>query len=161
MRVPVFDPSALQEALDLAAEIYRRHEAGQPYAEEIQRLSATTGQELTKNDVHGAFGSIASDDWARDLLLLSSPMPDDLSREELVEMLERILAVADPEWLQHWCIRCVEHATGCPDLIEIIYYPQDYFGDDEHDDMAPAEILDVAMKGPRRVLVTPPPRKPS
>ena len=101
MRRPALDPAKLEEALRLAAEIYRLHEARQSYGQEMRLLSAATGQKLSKNDIHGAFGSIASEDWAHDLTLSSVPAPDDLSREELIEMIERVCDVADSDWLQH------------------------------------------------------------
>jgi hypothetical protein len=98
--------------------------------------------------VHGAFGSISSDDWAHDLVLLSSPLPDDLSRDDLIEMIRRVCDVVGAEWLQHWYIRCLERATGCPDIIDIL---------DSAQERTPEEMLDVAMRSRRRVLVTPPP----
>jgi hypothetical protein len=157
VREPAFDEVPLRDALRLSEDIYRLHEAGQQYVDELRLLAGVTGQDLTKVDVCGAFGSINSDDWARDLLLASAPLPTDLSRDQLVEMIERVIAVADPNWLTHWWLRCVENATGCPDVIEIIYHTDEHFGDDEHDDLTATEILDAALNAPRRVLITPPP----
>jgi len=143
-------------AQQLAATLYRLHEAGQPYDEPMRTLGALTGQVLSRSEVDGAFGSMASEDWAINLLLLPQPLPSDLSDEELVEMVGHILSVDTPEWLQHWLIRCVEHATNCAQVIDIIYSPRDVFGDEEHDELSPAEVVAQAKKRPRRILVTPP-----
>jgi hypothetical protein len=157
MRLPKIDERRRAQAIGVAVQIYALHEAGQPYDEQIQTLSSITGESITVRDVDGAFGSISPEDWAQDLLLLSAPLPSDLADEELVEMVAHICAADTPEWLHHWMLRCVRQATGCDELIDIIYYPRDVFGDDTHDDLTPAAIVAEAKKRRRRVLVTPPP----
>jgi hypothetical protein len=156
-RRPTFDPDRLDRCLRLAADVYALHEAGRAYAEPLEELSRHTGQALTVAEVRGAFGSIDSSDWARDLLLQESPIPGDIADEELIAMLEVVCAATEPEWLSGWYLRCVERATGCDELIDIIYYPRDVFEDDQHDDLSAAEILAAARARKRRVIVTAPP----
>jgi hypothetical protein len=158
MRMPALDDQRRTQAIHLAAQIYTLHEAGRPYDDQMRALSLLTGQSVTRPDVGGAFGSMSPEDWAQDLLLLSAPPPSDLEDHELVEMVAHICAADTPEWLQHWFLRCVEHATGCDEVTDIIYYPRDVFGDDAHDELTPAEIVAEAKKRRRRVLVTPAPK---
>jgi hypothetical protein len=158
MRVPEVDEGRRAQATGVAAQIFALHQSGQPYDELMQTLSSLTGQSVTSADVDGAFGSMSSEDWANDLLLLSAPLPSDLADHELVEMVTHICAADTPEWVQHWMLRCVEHATGCDELTDIIYYPRDVFGDAAHDDLTPAAIVAEAKKRRRRVVVTPPPQ---
>jgi len=155
--MPTLDDHRRARAIDLAAQIYALHEAGRSYHEQMQALSNVTGQSVSSADVDGAFGCMSAEDWAQDLLLLSVSVPSDLRDEELVEMVGHICAVDTPEWLQQWMLRCVERATGCDEVSDIIYYPRDVFGDSAHDELTPAEIVAEAKKRRRRVLVTPPP----
>lgn len=150
MLEPRLNETLLQEALRLAAQIYRLHEAGLPYGEQVASLSAVTGQDVTRTDVHAAFGSMSAEDWAHDLVCLSSPMPESLSRDDLIEMIRRVCDVHDAEWLQNWYIRCLENATGCPSIIDILDSPEE---------LTPEEALDEALRSKMRILVTPPPEE--
>jgi hypothetical protein len=152
MLEPVLDESRLREARRLAELIYRLHEAGQPYEQDLALLAKTTGQELTKSEVCGAFGSLAPEDWAHLLVLEDQALPTDLSRSELVEMVRRLCEVSGPEWLLHWYLRCLEHATGCDAITDMLDSPED---------LAPEEVLEQAFRSKRRVLITPPPTEGS
>jgi hypothetical protein len=156
MQKPEVDPSTLEEAIRLTKRIYRLHETGQPYASEVLLLSKLTTIEVTTSDACGAFGSISEEEWALGLLLQAIPFPEQLTRDDMIDMIARVCDGSDPEWAC-WYIDCVAHATGCPDVSDIIYYPGRYFGDDAHENVKASEIVDAAMKHPRRVLVTPPP----
>ena len=96
----------------------------------------------------GAFGTWSSEDWAHDLILLSQPLPSGLSRDDLIGMIRTVSQVRGPEWLEHWYLRCLENATGCDALIDIL---------DSPDELTPEEVLDRALNSRRRVLIPPPP----
>jgi len=150
MRLPELDGSRVRAAVRLAQEIYRLHEAGRPYAFELSQLSEATGQHLVPADADGAFGSVAAADWAHDLLARLAGIPEDLTRANLVEMVEAAQATVLPEWQFNWVIRCVEHVTNCADFVSIF---------DSPDRMSGAEMVDAAYAAQRRVLVTPPPEE--
>ena len=149
MLEPTLNEAHVQAAVALAREIYRLHEAGLPYLDEVASLAAVTGQDVTGSDVDGAFGSMSPEDWAQDLLCLALPLPQSLSRGDLVEMARRLCSLSDAEWLQHWYIRCLEHATGCETIIDILDSPED---------LNPEQIVEEALRSKRRVLITPPPK---
>ncbi len=144
---PTFDQDQLREALRLAGEIYSLHEGGEPYAAEVQALSRLVGHEISMNDVCGAFGSIDSEDWAHDLVLASRIPPENLSDEVLMEMIQRVSELDQPEWLSHWHYRCLERATGC-DFIELLGTVEE---------MRPEQLLELARRSRRRVFIPPPP----
>jgi hypothetical protein len=148
----------LAEAEALAAEIYRRHEAGREYQEPLARLADLAGEPLGKADACGAFGSVAPETWARDLLLLRYPCPSDLSDAELLELLRAICECQGEEWQTSWWLRSVEASTGCADVSDLVFYPKEALGpEDGREELTPEEILVEAKRRPRRVLVTPPP----
>ncbi len=144
---PTFDQDQLREALRLAAEIYSLHEDGEPYGAEVQALSRLVGCEISMNEVCGAFGSIDSEDWAHDLVLESRMPPENLPDEVLLEMIQRVSEVNQPEWLSHWHYRCLERATGC-DFIELL---------GKVEEMTPEHLLELARRSKRRVFIPPPP----
>jgi hypothetical protein len=159
---PEIDEAVLAQAVALAVAIYARHEAGQPYSAEVRQLSALTGQQVNRTEVHGAFGSVSPETFARSLLRQQTTYPDDLSRPELLQLLNLVLAAEGEEWQHEYWIACIQRSTGCDDLVELIYYPDEYFGDDAPDhDLSAEEILDEAIASKtqrrRRVLITPPP----
>ena len=152
MREPTLRQPELAEAIQLAEWIYRLHEGGRPYQEEQARLIALTGQEITTADVRGAFGSIAPEDWAHTLMLASEPLPDGLSRGELIQMIRTVSEITGPEWLQHWYLRCLEHSTGCDAITDILDSPEA---------LDPEQVLNRALGSKRGLLITPPPKEGS
>jgi hypothetical protein len=152
VRVPTLDPGLLAEAEALAEEIYQRHEDGDDYEEPLARLSDLAQVPLRTIDASGAFGSIASRSWARDLLLGRHPCPSDLSDAELVELIRAVCDCQGEDWQTSWWLRCIEASTGCAEVSDLIFYPQDVLG---RDDLTPEEILAEARRRQRRVLVTP------
>ncbi len=156
---PPLDPAHVKAAVDLAFEIYGRHEAGVPYGKQLERLAELTGVSLTKADASGAFGSMPADAWARDLLLAQQNPPSGLEDAELLELLRAICGVRGEEWQISWWLRCVEASTGCAEIADLIYYPSEVLGpDDGREELTPEEILSEARRRTRRVLVTPPPK---
>jgi hypothetical protein len=157
VRIPIVDDHRRTEATRLTTQVCALHEAGRVCGQQIQALSSVTGQSLTHADVDAAFGSMSAADRAQDLLLLSADLPSDLGDDELVQMVAQVCAADASVWLENWMLRCVEHATGCDVLVDIIYHPRDVFGDEAHDNLTPAQIVAEAKKRRRRVLLTPPP----
>ena len=150
----------LSAALALARTIYALHESGRPYTSELQRLSELTGQQLGTQDVCGAFGSVSEETWARGLLAEHTTYPTDLTQEELRLLLTLVLNAEGEEWQdQHW-LECLERGTGCENLTDLIYYPEEYFGENAPDhDLSVDEILNELLVPTRRkrILLTPPP----
>ena len=156
---PPIDADIAKRAAALAAELYRLHEAGQPTEASLQQLSDLCGLQVNRSDFIGAFGSVSAESFAKDLLAGQLPCPLDLSREDLIELIEAVCAVRGEEWQSAYWLRCLEEATGCPEIIDLIYYPQATLGDgDGRVELTPEEVLVEAAKRPRRVLLTPPPK---
>jgi hypothetical protein len=158
LTAPDVDAAVLQEALRVARELYRSHEAGAPTAGLLEELSSICGTPLDRTALLGAFGSIDADDFATDLVVRQVATPTDLSRAELIELVSAVSDVTGTEWQTFYWLRCLEANTGGADIVSLIYYPDEVLGpDDERDELTPEEVIDEALKRPRRVLVTPPP----
>jgi hypothetical protein len=159
LRHPPVDTQAAEAAVALAQDLYRLYEAGQPFAGQLDKLAAVCGTSLTPSDLSGAFGSIPAESFAMDLLLLTQECPSDLSREDLLDLIQAICEVDGEEWQIAYWLRCVEKATGSDAVSDLIYYPGDVLGREHaQDELSPEEILEEAYRRPVRVLVTPPPK---
>jgi hypothetical protein len=157
---PPIDQTAGTEAVALARDVFRLHEAGQPTELLLQRLSEVCGVELDQAMLKGAFGSVDAESFAKDLLVGKLRCPTDLSHDELLELIDAVCEVRGEEWQISFWLRCLETSTGCADIIDLIYYPSDVLGpDDGREQLTPEEILLEAARRPRRILVTPPPRQ--
>ena len=80
-----FDAELLAKVEALTDELYALHERGKPKNEAIARLNDLIHEPIDEGSVWGAFGSMNSEVWARFLVFDYSLIPDDLSREEMLE----------------------------------------------------------------------------
>ena len=144
---PVRDSDRLAELLPVATEVFRLHEAGRTYANELQRLSRIAGRIVGPFAVDTAFGSGDPEYFARSLLIDWDNIPDDLSRDEMLELLERVCAAdGSPDRIDYW-VKCLAVNTGDENISDLIFWPDLYFGAeyDGRELLAP-EILDVALR---------------
>lgn len=148
---PVPDQAALVRVLPLAEQIYRLHEAGQNYGQELNAVSALVGRVVKTTEVLYAFGVGEPEYFARKLLTDWSKFPTDLSREELLELLNALLSVSHSQDREEYWLKCIEASTGEPDLTDLIYYPDQYRGGQyDGSELTAEQILDIALIHGRR-----------
>jgi len=140
------DKDRVTVAIRLAEEMYLLHEHGRNYEELLERFSELVGEPVNRSDVRGAFGSIDSDEFARQMLLDPKDVPTDLSEPEMLELLERIRQADGDEFQIGYWLNCLAVNTGDERISDLIYWPGEYFEDGNNcREMSSREILDVAM----------------
>lgn len=141
-----FDPCKFERVLPLTEAVYRLHEAGQEYAEELKQLSLVIGRVVGKVDVLGAFGSIGADEFAKRLTTDWNAIPRDLSDLELLELVDAICeGRGRAVTLEYW-IKALALNTGDDKVSDLIYWPERYLGDGyEGRELTSAEILDITL----------------
>ncbi|MBX9691349.1 MAG: hypothetical protein K2Z81_03125 [Cyanobacteria bacterium] len=150
MRPNLLNPSAgksrTKNAAKIAKKLYSLHEAGKDTTELLLELGKTVGITVSDADLHGAFGSIDSDDFAKKLCVNSDAIPSDLTREEMIELIQFICAAkGTASQLDYW-IDCLVNNTGDARISDLIYWPEHYFPDGAPDhELEPEEILDIAL----------------
>lgn len=144
---PPFDAELLAKVEALTDELYALHQHGKPKNEAIARLNDLIREPVDEGAVWGAFGSINSEIWARTLAFDWCLVPDDLSREELLELIRKLCAAEGDEFLQHFWLECLKLNTKNPNFSAIIYWPNVYFGDEAkfNIELTAEEILEMAL----------------
>jgi hypothetical protein len=137
----------LNEAIALGREIYRLYEAAQDYSAHLKQLSLITGCPIDSFAVRSAFGSIAPETFARQLLVTWDRLPTDITEQEMLEMVERIFEANGSELqIQYW-ISCLRVSTGDDHVSDLIFWPGHYFRDGDNSRcMSPSEVLATALK---------------
>lgn len=147
---PVDDSDRLGAAAAIACEIYRLHEAGRDYAARLRELGAVVGRSVAVEEAHGAFGSVAPEAFAEQLLAAGATVPTDLSEAEMLELLDRVRRAEGTEaQLDHW-LACLRANTGDERLPDLIFWPGEYFGDgDDSRELTSQDILRTALRNGR------------
>jgi hypothetical protein len=154
MRNELLDPlkgdARYEAVVKLVRRVYRLIDAEKDCSEALARLGETVGKPLSSLELEGVAELIDPETYAFELIADSLPLPTDLSREEMLEMLERIVANADdPLHLGYWT-RCLEINTGDKQISTLIQAPELYFGDpSKARRMSAQEILDTALAAGR------------
>ncbi|WP_394795372.1 hypothetical protein [Armatimonas sp.] len=142
---PSFNTELLAKVEALTDELYALHEHGKPKNEAIARLNDLIREPIDEGSVWGAFGSIDSEIWAKLIAFDWSLVPEDLTREEMLEMIRRFSDI--DEFSQHYWLECLTKNTKNPDFSNLLFWPNIYFGDEEklHIEMTAEEILETAL----------------
>lgn len=144
---PSFDPR-LGPAIALAERLYQLHEAGQDYSSERAELCDLVEKPVSALDVDAAFGSIDPVTFARGLL--PAAIPNDLTADEMLEMIQRICTARGTEFQIGYWLRCLVANTGDDRISDLIFWPDEYFGDGNRArQMSPKEILETALAAGR------------
>ena len=152
---PITDSARLQTALELAKNVYRTLEAGKDYRSHLAQLSSLTGRTITPFEVVSAVGSVSPETFVRGFLLDSSPIPTDLSDDELLELIERVVAANGSEFQIGYWVNCLRINTGDLRISDLIYWPGQYFEDgDNSRKMSTHEILDIALSNGKNRLTS-------
>ena len=149
---PFPDALRLRRAIRAARDLYTRHEAGQPTREALEAFSRIVDGTVDAADLDGAFGLIDPDTFAKRHLLSPDAVPTDLDRDEMVELVERIMAADGGAFeLEYWLV-CVARSSGNPDIAELIFARKG-------EPNGAAETVARAMReAGARVIALPPPR---
>ncbi|MBB6053111.1 hypothetical protein [Armatimonas rosea] len=144
---PPFDAELLAKVEALTDELYALHQHGKPKNEAIARLNDLIREPVDEGAVWGAFGSVDSEVWARFLVFDYSLIPDDLSREEMLELIQHVRGEETNEFLLDFWIECLKKNTGNSHFGDLLYWPNVYFGDEEklHIELTPEGILETAL----------------
>jgi hypothetical protein len=143
---PIRDHEKLRRLLPLAEQIYALHEAGGPYLEQLRQVSLISGRIVDIPMVLYAFGAHRSECFARRLLIDWHDLPRDLSKHEMLELLEAICTGKGSEDRIEYWLKCLTVNTGDQSLSDLIYWPN-YYRNGEYGgrDLSPAEMLDIAL----------------
>lgn len=158
MRRHLFDPTVddprLSEALALGQEIFALYEAGADYGAPLRRLGLVVGRPVHGFSVHDGFGSVGPDVFAKRQLVAWDKVPTDLTKDEMLEMVDGVCGVTKADELQrdYW-LACLRANTGDEKISDLIYWPGSYFGDgDDTRVMSSSEILETALKASGKSL---------
>lgn len=151
MRSHLLDPTEgdarLVEAIALGREIYLLHERRADYSGTTKRLSLLAGRPIPGHAVEAAFGSVASDTFARRQLIAWDQIPLDLSRQEMIELIDRVCHASGDELQVEFWLACLRANTGDEKIADMIFWPGTYFGDgNDARDLSPGEILSSALE---------------
>lgn len=149
---PFPDALRLARAIRAARDLYARHEAGQPTREGLEAFSRIVGATVDAADLDGAFGSVDPDTFARRHLLSPDAVPADLDRDEMVALVERIMAADGSEFELEFWLACLARSSGNPDIAALVFSRAS-------ERASAAEIVARAMReAGAAVIALPPPR---
>lgn len=131
---PPVDPSTLEELSREIERIAGLLYDGEPAGEAIAAFNATTGHDYDVSDFAEYQGWRALEDFAREAARPARPRVPGVAREELVEIVRRILA-ADPA--TDYYLRLLEASVSHPRVSDLIFH-------DDHDD--PERIADAILR---------------
>lgn len=139
------DPERLNLLSRLVERVYALHETAHSYENELVELGALAGSAVTPFQIDCAFGSASPRSFAHDLLVRSVVIPSDISRAEMLEMLQHLLQPKRGELRHGYWLACLARSTGDQRISDLIYWPGEYFKDgDNSRDMSAEAILRVA-----------------
>lgn len=144
---PAVDEAKVERLAELAAGI----DGAQPgqWEDFLAEFNASAGTTLTYDDFQGIYGGQDHDTWVRKLL--SDPhltrLPD-IHREELVELVRRVMEEAGPEHEIDFYLGLLELNIPDPRISDLIYWPGEYFGEGHPvpAEMTPEQVIDTALE---------------
>lgn len=130
--------AALAERLDGVAEGESEEWVG-----EFNRLS---GLELVWPDFQGVYGAEDHETFVRRNLLLAQARPQDLDRADLVSLFSRILADVTDDAFVAWAVATIERSCGLDGVSDLIFWPDQWFGDGHlQRELTPEELADAIL----------------
>jgi hypothetical protein len=144
---PVRDQAKLLKLLPLAEKVFHLHETGQGYAAELKAISRLANRIVGEYDVDAAFGCGSPETFARTLLIDWHTLPNNLSEPEMLELLEAVCTAQGSQVCNDYWVKCLEVNTGDDQLVNLIFWPNEYFGNDfDGRELSPSEILEIALR---------------
>ncbi len=129
---PEVDEAQVAQLAQIATEVVNRMDAGLDYSELIERFNALAARPYAAGDFDGAAGSMSMDEFARQALTPEPPYLPNISREEYLELIRRVMN-GEGEYV-FW-LALLRLNLSCPPLSDYIFY----------DDLTPKQILEKAL----------------
>ncbi|MEV8037472.1 hypothetical protein [Streptomyces sp. NPDC086182] len=143
LRPELLPPPVSRQRLDeLCAEVERIADllAARPEAagEAIAAFNAMTGHDYVALDFAEYYGSRSLEEFGREAARPARPVVADVTRDELVELVRRLLTVS-PE--SDYYLRLLEANVPHPHVIDLVFHPSD-----DLQDASAEQIVDEALK---------------
>ena len=146
---PTIDVDRLNSTVELIEELCRLHKEEEDCSSQLVQLSELVGHPIRSFDAAAASHSQAHETLARKLLFHPSNIPSDLSKAEMLEMIERVRTADGTEFQLYFWLECLWVNTGDKRIDDLIHRPDDYFEDLDDDDssreLSSLRILDTAL----------------
>lgn len=142
---PVLDEALVHRLAALAAQI----DCGDPEQTKAE-LAAFNREALTDFDFYqfqGIYGGQEHETWVRNVL--AGPyvrLVPDVSKDELVEMVRRLMEAEGTEEEMHFWLCMLEVNVPDEQISDLIYWPGEYFGDvDYPKELSAEQLVDIAL----------------
>jgi hypothetical protein len=94
-----------------------------------------------------AFGTGDPEYFARRLLIDWNRFPSDLTKDEMLELLDALFKVKGTQDRSEYWLKCLEASTGERQLTNLIYWPDQYRNGEYADhELSNEEILEIALR---------------
>ncbi|MBU7320486.1 e9imm peptide [Paenibacillus oleatilyticus] len=124
-----------EKIFELVQEIQDAHDAGKPYEEKLKLLKANvTYPDVEELLLHTDQGT---EFVARRLFHHRSVLPGDLSREELIELVEQVMQCSGEEWELDIWLNMITSSVADPGISNYIFWSDE--------DLSAEEIVDKAL----------------
>ncbi|WP_163859807.1 e9imm peptide [Paenibacillus elgii] len=124
-----------EKIFELVQEIQNAHDAGEPYEEKLKLLKANvTYPDVKELLLHTDQGA---EFVARRLFHHRSVLPGDLSREELIELVEQVMQCSGEEWEMDIWLDMITSSVADPSISDYIFWSDE--------DLSAEEIVDKAL----------------
>ncbi|XOK60360.1 e9imm peptide [Paenibacillus elgii] len=124
-----------EKIFKLVQEIQDAHDAGKPYEEKLKLLKANvTYPDVEELLLHTDQGT---EFVARRLFHHRSVLPGDLSREELIELVEQVMQCSGEEWELDIWLDMITSSVADPGISNYIFWSDE--------DLSAEEIVDKAL----------------
>ncbi|MFI0899086.1 bacteriocin immunity protein [Streptomyces sp. NPDC020983] len=135
-------PVSRQRLNELCTEVERIAELLTAHPEaaggEIEAFNAMTGHDYVALDFAEYDGSRSLEEFAREAARPARPANADITRDELVEIVRRLLTASEESG---YYLRLLEANVSHPRVSDLIFHPSDI-----HQDPSPEQIVDEALK---------------
>lgn len=142
--IPELDPAQVDELAALASEIDGDSEEGA--ASLVEAFNRSAGTSLTHADFQGIYGGEEHEDFVRRVLIMQATTArPDLTRDELVELVQSVLDDAVNDDLVAYVGTLVRKTYGEPAFTDAVFWPDVFFGEDVGQPTA-ADIADTILE---------------
>jgi len=151
---PVVDQDRLAALLPLTEELFGRHEAGRDTTDVLRSIARLTTRIVSRADFLWAFGAGSDRDFAWQLLVDWHAISSDLTPTEMLEAMEVVCTQGDDVVRTDYLLKCLEINTGDARISDLIYWPDEYFGEPAPtDELSPRAMLEIALKNGAKPVV--------
>jgi len=114
-----------------------------PLLDEFNRLACT---EISFSELQGIYGEEDHIDYVRRVLTdLATEVSPNLSREELIQMFEKVIAdPCDDAYLQY-VFTTIRKTLGDTQISDLVFWPGEYFGDSNNQRELTTELMADAV----------------